>query len=175
MWRHCRHVGGQKQYIFSALGNKIYFHVKLFHWFSPSTWPPWKPSIHGICLWNLLNRVVQGICRQGKNTHLGLLLSLSVCGDKIVHTRYLTAHQQKAFQMMPSMPSGKYHFRCQTGLNFSPRREALRAPVSRERERERDGLFRSFSAIKLVEGINKVIEICSLSIDDRSTIELRTL
>ena len=44
MLRHCRHVGGQKQYIFS-LGNKIYFHAKLFHCFSPPTWLPWKPSI----------------------------------------------------------------------------------------------------------------------------------
>ena len=39
MLRHCRHVGGQKQYIFS-LGNKIYFHAKLFHCFSPPTWLP---------------------------------------------------------------------------------------------------------------------------------------
>ena len=31
MLRHCRYVGGQKQYIFSPLGNKIYFHAKLFH------------------------------------------------------------------------------------------------------------------------------------------------
>ena len=45
MWRHCCHVGGQKQYIFSPLGNKIYFHAKLFHCFSPPTWPPWKDSI----------------------------------------------------------------------------------------------------------------------------------
>ena len=45
MWRHCRHVGGQKQYIFSPLGNKIYFHAKLFHCFSPPTWLPLKPSI----------------------------------------------------------------------------------------------------------------------------------
>ena len=40
-----RHVGGQKQYIFSCLGNKIYFYAKLFHCFGPPTWPPWKPSI----------------------------------------------------------------------------------------------------------------------------------
>ena len=45
MWRHFRHVGGQKQYIFSPLGNKIYFHAKLFHCFSPPTWPPCKPFI----------------------------------------------------------------------------------------------------------------------------------
>ena len=45
MLRHCRHVGGKKQYIFSPLGNKIYFHAKLFNCFSPPTWPPWKPSI----------------------------------------------------------------------------------------------------------------------------------
>ena len=45
MSRHCRHVGGQKQYIFSPLGNKIYFQAKLFHCFSPPTWLPWKPSI----------------------------------------------------------------------------------------------------------------------------------
>ena len=31
--------------IFSPLGNKVYFHAKLFHCFSPPTWPPWKPSI----------------------------------------------------------------------------------------------------------------------------------
>ena len=37
-------VGGQKQYIFSP-GNKIYFHAKPFHCFSPPTWPLWKPSI----------------------------------------------------------------------------------------------------------------------------------
>ena len=43
MRRHCCHVGGQKQYIFSPLGNKIYFHAKLFHCFSPlPRWPPWK-------------------------------------------------------------------------------------------------------------------------------------
>ena len=46
MWRHCRHVGRQKQCIFSPLGNKIYFHAKLFHCFSP----PWKPSIHTSCV-----------------------------------------------------------------------------------------------------------------------------
>ena len=57
MWHHCCHVGGQKQYIFSPLGNKIlirsisfflffiYFHAKLFHCFSPPTCLPWKPSI----------------------------------------------------------------------------------------------------------------------------------
>ena len=45
MWRRCRHVGGQKQYIFSPLASEIYFHAKLFHCFSPSTWLPWKPSI----------------------------------------------------------------------------------------------------------------------------------
>ena len=45
MLHHCRHVGGQKQYIFSPLGNKIYFHAKLFHCFSPPTWLTWKPFI----------------------------------------------------------------------------------------------------------------------------------
>ena len=45
MWCHCCHVGGQKQYIFSPLGSKIYFHAKLFHCFSHPTWLPWKPSI----------------------------------------------------------------------------------------------------------------------------------
>ena len=32
---HGSHVGGQKQYIFSPLGNNIYFHAKLFHCFCP--------------------------------------------------------------------------------------------------------------------------------------------
>ena len=30
MWRHCRHVGGQKQYIFSPLGNKTIFMQNCF-------------------------------------------------------------------------------------------------------------------------------------------------
>ena len=59
MWRHCRHVGGQKQYIFSPLGNKIYFHAKLFHCFTPPTWPPWKPSMSFmwklVATWNKIN------------------------------------------------------------------------------------------------------------------------
>ena len=45
MLRHCRHFGEQKQYIFSPLGNNIYFHAKLFHCFSAPSWLPWKPSI----------------------------------------------------------------------------------------------------------------------------------
>ena len=36
MLRHYLYVGGQKQYIFSPLGDKIYFHAKLFHLFQPS-------------------------------------------------------------------------------------------------------------------------------------------
>ena len=62
MWRHCRHVVGQKQYIFSPLGNKTHCHAKLFHCLSPPTWPPWKPSIHsqwvkfGSCLGVLHNQ-----------------------------------------------------------------------------------------------------------------------
>ena len=48
MWRHCRHVGGQKQHIFSPLGNKICFHAKLFHCFSSPIWPLWKPSISSL-------------------------------------------------------------------------------------------------------------------------------
>ena len=32
-------VGGQKQYIFTPLRNKIHFHAKSFQ-----PWPPWKPS-----------------------------------------------------------------------------------------------------------------------------------
>ena len=39
---------------FSSLGNKIYFHAKLFHCFSPPTWPPWKSSIPRI--WPALNQ-----------------------------------------------------------------------------------------------------------------------
>ena len=66
MWRHCRRVGGQKQYIFSPLGNKIYFHAKLFHCFSP--WPPWKPSI---LKYSVLNKVQfnKQINKQEKQTN----------------------------------------------------------------------------------------------------------
>ena len=45
MLRHIRRVGGQNQYIFSSLGNKIYYDAKLLHCFSPPTWLPCKPSI----------------------------------------------------------------------------------------------------------------------------------
>ena len=51
MWRQCCHVGGQKQYIFSPLGNKIYFHAKLFHCFSPL--PRW-PGLCHLILWGLI-------------------------------------------------------------------------------------------------------------------------
>ena len=45
MLRHIHRVGGQNQYIFSSLGNKIYYDAKLLHCFSPPTWLPCKPSI----------------------------------------------------------------------------------------------------------------------------------
>ena len=65
MWRHCRHVGGQKQYIFSPLGNKIY-HAELFHCFSPPTWLPWKPSI--VKFFVVSARLVDSNSRQSENS-----------------------------------------------------------------------------------------------------------
>ena len=37
MLRHCRHVGGQKQYIFSPMGNKIVFSCEIVSLFQSSS------------------------------------------------------------------------------------------------------------------------------------------
>ena len=64
MWRHCRHVGGQKQYIFSSLGNKIHFHTKLFRCFStrPRTTSVVPLTLLASSSLRHLPRCVSGVC-----------------------------------------------------------------------------------------------------------------
>ena len=70
----------------SALGNKIYFHAKLFHCFSPPTWPPWKPSILSLRFqWNFENAFV---CERGMSVCVGV----RACGRAYVRAMLFTSH-----------------------------------------------------------------------------------
>ena len=64
---HGDHVGWQEQYIFSPLGNKMYFHARIFHCSCHPTWPPCKPPIgvilHASRLGCYLEHVLLGLFR----------------------------------------------------------------------------------------------------------------
>ena len=90
MWRHCRHVGGQTQYIFSPLGNKIYFHAELFQ---PSSmawnviYVSWETKLTIIIILlarnSSLEREMQRIMGSGSYNKQATVRNLSVYGQFI--------------------------------------------------------------------------------------------